>query len=302
MKRLFPLKTTKASRKIEIGTAIKEEKPSLVTLSEIRQWGLGHKDAMVISVSHAWECKEHPDPLRFQLENLVNALALYDAAYFSELWVFFDYMCLFQWRRTPQEERSYQKAMTNVQVLFAHSSTLTFRMEHLTPEDLWKKALDDEDYKIPVYDAESRMIKRFPLKDLVRNRNSYHERGWCQGEKEWAAARSVPAQNLVIDGEEAKDEKIKQIPMDPTAFIDQMKRAKFTWANDRNSVIDLQKKIFKQKVTIREQLALTNLTSGDIEELTGALPHYKRLKVLMIQGFTTKTNQVISLIQARPNF
>ena len=246
---------------------------------------------MVISVSHAWECREHPDPLRFQLENLVNALSLYDAAYFSELWVFFDYMCLFQWRRTPQEERSYQKAMTNVQVMYAHSSTLTFRMEHLTPEDLWKKALEEEEYQIPVYDGESRTIKQLPLKDLVHNRNSYHERGWCQGEKEWAAARSVQAQNVVIDGEEDEEEKIKKVPTDPEAFILRMGSAKFTWANDRNSVIDLQRKIFKQKVTIRKELHWMNLTTGDIKELTGALPH----------GFAAETAQVTALIQAQPH-
>ena len=75
-----------------------EEKPALVTHAEVRQWGLRQKDAMIISVSHAWESREHPDPVRFQLQNLVNALALYGAAYYSELWVFFDYVSLFQWR------------------------------------------------------------------------------------------------------------------------------------------------------------------------------------------------------------
>ena len=280
-----------------------EEKSALVTHAEIQQWGLGLIDAMVISVSHPWESREHPDPLRFQLQNLVNAVSLYDAAYFSELWIFLDYVSLYQWRRNPKEERSYQKSMTNVQVLYAHSSTLTFRMEHVTPDDVWTKALKDEEYRIPVYDGDSRQIKLLPLKDLVHNRNSYHERGWCQGEKEWAAARSVPAQNLVIDGEENEEEKTKKIPTDPDVFIHQISTAKFTWANDRASVVDLQRKIFKEKVTNRKWLHLTDLTERDVVELTSALPYYRQLKDLEIKGFTiADTAEVIALIQARGKF
>ena len=198
-------------------------------------------------------------------------------------------------------EAQCQKAMTNVQVMYSHSSTLTFRMEHITPQDMWMRALTDEDYKIPVYDGESREIKLLPLKDLMPNRNDYNERGWCLGEKDWAAARSVPAQNLVIDGEE-DEEKIKKIPTEPGAFIHRMRRAKFTWANDRDSVIDLQRKIFKQKVTICKRLHLTELTAHDMEELTGALPHYTQLEVLEIEEFTAEPAQVISFIEAQPKF
>ena len=143
------------------------------------------------------------------------------------------------------------------------------------------------------------MIKELPLTDLVHNRNSYHERGWCQGEKEWAAARSVPAQNLVIDGEEDRED--KKIPTEPDAFIRRMASAKFTWANDRNSVIDLQRKIFKQKGTIRKKLHWKDLTSQDIGELTKALPHYRQLKILEIDGFTAERAQIHDLFQARLN-
>ena len=206
-----------------------------------------------------------------------------------------------RWRRNAKEERSYQKAMTNVQLMYSHSSTLTFRMEHITPQDMWTRALNDEEHKIPVYDGESRGIKLLPLKDLMPNRNDYNERGWCLGEKDWAAARSVPAQNLLIDGEEDEKEKIKKIPTEPGQFMHRMCTAKFTWANDRESVIDLQRKIFKQKVTICKGLHLEDLTAHDMEELTAALPHYKELKVLDIQKFTAETAQFKAFFEAQPS-
>ena len=191
--------------------------------------------------------------------------------------------------------------MTNVQVMYSHSSTLTFRMERITPQDMWTRALNDEDYKIPVYDGESRGIKLLSLKDLMPNRNDYNERGWCSGEKDWAAARSVPAQNLLIDGEEDEEEQIKKIPTEPGQFMHRMATAKFTWANDRDSVIDLQRKIFKQKVTICKGLHLTDLTADDMEELTAALPHYKELNILDIQLFYAETAQCEALVEAQPS-
>ena len=191
--------------------------------------------------------------------------------------------------------------MTNVQVMYSHSSTLTFRMEHITPQDMWTRALNDEDYKIPAYDGERRGMKLLPLKDLMPNRNNYNERGWCLGEKDWSAARSVPAQNLLIDGEEDEKEKRKKIPTEPGQFTHRMRTAKFTWANDRESVIDLQRKIFKQKVTICKRLDLTELTAHDMKELMGALPHYKELNVLDIKMFAAKTAQFKAFFEAQPS-
>lgn len=59
----------------------------MVTHEEVRDWGDGRRDAMIVSVSHAWETREHPDPCRFQLQNLADCAA----AYLSDLWLFFDY-------------------------------------------------------------------------------------------------------------------------------------------------------------------------------------------------------------------
>ena len=80
---------------------------------------LGRRE--IVSVSHAWETREHPDPCRFQLQNLADCAA----AYLSDLWLFFDYTSFYQWQRSAQQELT---SMRNVQVLYAHKCTLTFCM------------------------------------------------------------------------------------------------------------------------------------------------------------------------------
>ncbi|CAE7710069.1 NLRC3, partial [Symbiodinium necroappetens] len=58
-----------------------EEDWGLVSQEEVSEWAAGTRDAMLISVSHAWETREHPDPCGDQLKRLVSCLSLYDAAY-----------------------------------------------------------------------------------------------------------------------------------------------------------------------------------------------------------------------------
>ena len=257
---------------------------------------------MILAVSHAWETCEHPDPCRFQLQNLVQCLTLYDAAYSSDLWIFFDYTSLFQWRRDAKEELSYQRAMRNVQVLYAHRSTLTFRMECLTPQAMWTAAENDLTFKIPVYHGPSKMVMPLPLKELVRNINLYLVRGWCLAEREWSASRNVTGQNVVIDGESGEDQEIKKIPTSPDVFNHRMAQSVFTHRVDCESVIELQKKIFFTKVTICEQLKLKDLTKDDVDELVASLPHYRRLKVLEIYEFTADKDQIVAFAQADPPF
>ena len=275
---------------------------------EIREWGSGEKDAMICSISHAWETREHPDPLRFQLENLVNGVSLYDAAYFSEIWLFYDYVSLFQWqRKTTKQERSFRRAMGNMHLLYAHQSSLTFRLERLTPPDVWSAARSDETFRVPVYHEPSGSVVFIPLRDLVENRVDYNGRGWCIAEKEWAAARSVLGQNVLLDGEvddDASEEKLqsKKVPTAPDAFLDRMASSEFTHRNDAKDVVHLQEKIFHEKVTVRKRLMLSDLTKAHMTELTAALPHYKSLRVLEIDEFTADEEQVIAFVQADSPF
>ena len=255
---------------------------------------------MIVSVSHAWETREHPDPCRFQLQNLVQCLKLYDFAYSSDLWIFFDFTSLYQWRRDAKEELNYQRAMRNVQVLYAHRSTLTFRMECLTPQAMWTAAENDPTFQIPVYHGPSRQVVPLPLKELVNNRNPYLVRGWCLAEREWSASRSVPDQNMAIDGGSGEDQEIKKIPTSPDVFNQRMAQSVFTHRVDCDSVIELQKKIFFSKVTICEQLQLRNLTNADVDELVASLPHYRNLKILKIHNFSASEDQVIPFVEVTP--
>ena len=274
------------------------EMSALVTHQEVRDWGNGRTDAMIVAVSHAWETREHPDPCRFQLQNLVQCLTLYNAAYSSDLWLFYDYTSLYQWRRAAKEELSYQRAMRNVQVLYAHRSTLTFRMECLTPQEMWTAAENDPTFKVPVYHGPNRRVEPLPLKKLVRNSNVYLIRGWCLAEREWSASRSIQGQNVVIDGGSGEDQEIKKIPTAPDVFIQRMSRSVFTHRLDCDSVIELQKKIFFTKVTVRKQLVLEELTKDDLDELVAFLPHYRNLKVLKIVRFTADEEQIIAFVEA----
>ena len=71
-----------------------DAKPALVGHDEVKKWAKDTKKAIICSVSHGWETREHPDPCGFQLEQIVNAVSLYDAAYDAEIWIFYDYSCL----------------------------------------------------------------------------------------------------------------------------------------------------------------------------------------------------------------
>ena len=161
-----------------------------MTHEEVAQWAMGKKDTIICSVSHGWETREHPDPCQWQLGQLVDCIALYDAAYHSDIWVFYDYTSLYQFEReTTEQEDSFRKGMQDMHVMYAHDFDLTLRIEDLTPNDIWDAAMADEDFKIPVYHLPSKSIKALPLRDLVSNRTDYDQRGWCRAEKEWSAAK-----------------------------------------------------------------------------------------------------------------
>jgi len=68
---------------------------ALVTHDELKEWAQDPTRAIICSISHAWETREHPDPCGYQLEQVVNAVSLYEAAYEAEIWIFYDYTSLY---------------------------------------------------------------------------------------------------------------------------------------------------------------------------------------------------------------
>ena len=251
---------------------------------EVSQWAAGGRDAIICSVSHAWETREHPDPCCFQLEQLANRLALYKAAYYSEMWVFYDYTSLFQFRRTAAEEESYQLAMANVQVLYAHTWTLTFRIQDLTPDSVVKGARANLKYKVLVYHESSRGVRQCQLQELVEHRPPYENRGWCRAETEWSSTRSQSWQNQRIDGQSAQVSQSK-VPMTPDDFAKHMASAVFTHRDDEKAIVKLQPSIFYQKVTALEDLTMERLSRSGLETLARAFRHYRRARALRLLDF-----------------
>ncbi|CAK8989437.1 unnamed protein product [Durusdinium trenchii] len=263
-----------------------EKVSALVSHEEVAEWALGRRDALVCSVSHAWESREHPDPCNFQLQNLVDSVALWDAAFVDDVWLFYDYVSLYQFQRdTAEQEASFRRAMSNMHMMYAHQSTLTFRLECLTPADTWTARKEDSTYKVPIYHLPSNSIAWVPLSELMENFAFYLDRGWCRAEIEWSAARGIPAQNIAIDGEPGKEVTVKMVPTAPEVFGKRMTTSAFTHRNDASTVVDLQRKIFHQKVTVRKHLKLEHLTQADMVELAASLPYFPQLKVLDIYIF-----------------
>ncbi|CAE7882240.1 NLRC3, partial [Symbiodinium microadriaticum] len=260
----------------------------LVSHEEVSEWAAGTRDAMLISVSHAWETREHPDPCGDQLKRLVNCLSLYDAAYFSEIWVFYDYVSLFQYeRQTDAEYESFRRSMSHMHMCYAHECNWTVRLEALTPDDVWDAALQNSEHLVMVYDDKSKSVRGRPLKELVHNRVPYRDRGWCKAEVEWSSCRSRSEQNQRIDapGSEVNStsELRGKVPMAPQVFQEDMKKAAFTHRKkDAEAVQKLQQDIYYEKVSACEEALLTNLPEGELGRLAKVLKDYRKLQVLRL--------------------
>ena len=92
----------------------------------------------VISVSHTWETREHPDPCGFQLAEVVSLL---ESAWQQDpnviVGVFIDWVSLFQYKRqTQHQNRAFRQAMEGMHMLYAHEWTHTICVARLTPPDV----------------------------------------------------------------------------------------------------------------------------------------------------------------------
>ena len=265
------------------------------------EWSVGRRDAMICSISHSWESREHPDPCGFQLEKLVSCIALYDAAYLSEIWLFYDYVSLFQFeRQTPEEQESFRRSMANMHVMYAHEHCLTLRIECLTPDGRWRR---NSEQKVSVYDLASKSIHAIPLRDLTRNQVPYRDRGWCRAEIEWSSAKGATKLNQQIDAVQIEGQSgarfTGKVPMAPKLFEEQMRNSEFTHRNDAPQVIKLQEKIFFAKVTVCEEVQFENLAEGEVGQLAKALPFYQRLRLLQLFNFDASEQESNELGEAR---
>ena len=231
----------------------------------------------------------------------MNHTALFVAAYFAEIWVFFDYVSLFQYfRETEAQQASFGLAMANMHVMYSHEMSITFRIESLTPAERWAKALD-EDEMITVFDAASNFVKLVLIKDLVHNPTPYQNRGWCIGEMEWSSDRQATAQNQLIDicrdaaGQQDVLELLGRVPTAPEHFAVKMEKAKFTHRSDASAVVHLQEKIFLEKVRRNESLNLEGLPRSEFQRLLNALPYFEVLQSITLIHFECSQEEAEAL-------
>ena len=223
---------------------------------------------------------------------MVHHTALYVAAYFAEIWVFYDFLSLFQYsRETEAQQLSFSLAMANMHVLYAHEMSLTFRIESLTPAERWEKA-HHEDEMITVFHTESSVVEPVLIKELVHNPTPYNNRGWCIGEMEWSSDRQETAQNQLIDirsdsagQQEGEVELLGRVPTSPEHFAVKMDKAEFTHRSDAPAVVHLQEKIFLEKVRRNEELSLEGLPRSQILALAHALPYFEVLQTITLIEF-----------------
>ena len=236
---------------------------------------------------------------------MVSHAALFVAAFAADVWFFFDYVSLFQFKRQKEvEERSFRRSMGNMHALYAHESTMTFRIENLTPEHRLQKAIQDGS-QVAIFHDNSGRVKPVPLAELMRNTNAYLERGWCRAEMSWSSGRGDTAQHQCIDVEVTEEKKkginahlTGRTPVAPDAFAADMHSAAFTHRSDEIAVIELQKKVFLEKVTRRRKLKAEGVSLEQMRALTLSLRHFKELKNITLNDFRADANEANAFVEA----
>ena len=179
---------------------------------------------------------------------------------------------------------------------------MTFRLESLTPKERWQKAVKDGS-QVTIFNFQdtSGLVEPVPLHALTRNTNSYLDRGWCRAEVSWSSVRGDTAQNQRIDvgtGETHTD-LTGRTPVAPVVFAADMHSAAFTHRSDADAVIELQKKVFLEKVTRRRKLKLEGLPMDQMQALAQSLPHFKQLKSITVNDCRCGPDEAKAFVEAR---
>ncbi|CAL1144602.1 unnamed protein product, partial [Cladocopium goreaui] len=226
------------------------------------------------SISHMWEAMEHPDPWGFQVASIVERYR--ELPTDSVTWVFVDFMSLYQYKRSAEEDEFFRKGLKRMHWLYSHEIVQVDILTELTPDD--KKS----EGEILVYNAAEDQMKVTPIRELKLNSTPYELRGWCQSESEWSRLRMD-----VLGG---------CVPTPPDIFRKRMQRMRFTHRNDAEQVLALQEKVFRDKVSKTTHLQLQQLSGDDLECLHDALPHYTKLEYMVVNGNALKGQDAVAMV------
>ena len=265
---------------------------ALVSHEEMEAWALGDEEALLCSISHCWESMEHADPLGDQTRRVASATALYATAYGAQVWVFMDFLSIYQYEQTPEQRKKFELAMQDMHLMYAHESTMTLRLEHLTPPEKIAEALKDKRNTVKIWHDQAKEVKYAPISDLKWNNREYIRRGWCRTEVQWSSTRSTVLSNQQIDSHlnsaETKLPKFNcQVAEAPEQFRLRTRsdEIQFMRPSDESVVLALQEKVFHQKAEKCEHLVVENVGTTQIAILAGSLKHYKVLKGLTLKNF-----------------
>ena len=161
------------------------------------------------AVSHMWESMQHPDPWGFQLAQIAEKYSKHIGNGLT--WVFLDYVSLFQFRRTAEEDDWFYRALDGMHILYAHEAIEVTILVDLTPEHL-KSARE-----VWAFSEAEDLVILMSIAMLRLNATPHHLRGWCQAEKQWALLRG-----LLLAG---------CVPLCPDAFKQLMQEMRFTHRN-----------------------------------------------------------------------
>ncbi|CAE7299762.1 unnamed protein product [Symbiodinium sp. CCMP2592] len=234
---------------------------------------------VIYAVSHAWEAKEHADPFGQQLQLLADFVQENGT---RNSGFFFDQTSIYQFRRSPEQNEVFSRCMRNMQLLYAHQSTIVLRITELADEAVQQTRRYRE---VPVYDQNLFLPQNKSAHKLEQNRVPYHQRGWCSAETQWAACANSITLSLPVrlDDQGRPRERTGVAPMRPRDFEALAAGLRFTHRDaDMSPVVTLQKEVYQRLASSCEELTLAHMPAAQmliLADSLGDMMHLRRLSL-----------------------
>lgn len=217
----------------------------------------------VAVASHGWLHWYHPDPHGFHLRQLADYFEISDWAGWHQA-LFVDFMCLFQYKRTLEEEDLFRKSLENLHYIYAHNLTNVLRLQDVP--------------------------------DFAASKQPYLHRGWCIVEKMIACTKRTDFTLGNVRVPQQSGSEKQQLPLTPNRMNEMLESLHFTNKNsDLNKVKDMYSKVFNDRFRKAERLSFGDrIDDGsvcdDLEDLLELLSHCRSLRHLSLAGSTGIVN------------
>jgi len=229
--------------------------------------GAANGEIGIVSVSYCWLSQEHPDPFNKQFFVLADTIdAFLEGTQLTDVAVFLDWCSLHQDPRSVDEEESFQRAMSDVILWYAHQGTRVWMMSSV-PDD-------------------------------VGRGEPYHERGWPIFEE--TLAKWITHGNFLLDLGKLKGKCVdwreivdkcakpkRPPPMTADDFWPQLKNKVFGQGiRDANLVHRLYCKAYEEVILNASELSFHELGWGDEDAIKFAehLPKCSCLHKVALHG------------------